>query len=175
MASPPEMKPIFLVLGKKGVGKSALVNSLVGEEKFCEVSAADLSSGTDIKETESDGIKFFETTDFTPDSIPMSYRGTNSKMLFCLKMADGVKDDDRRLMQALNEPDKMIWNRIIFVLTNANKVSDPEDYDEILHQWEEKRLLAMGSCAGHYKMSVLISPVSGPSTRVSTSLHGSHV
>ena len=139
MASPPEMKPIFLVLGKKGVGKSALINSLVGGVKFREVGPTDPISGTDIKDAESDGITFFEipgSTDFTPNSTLMPDRGTNSMVLFCLRMDERLEDDDRRLMRALHNRDEMIWNRAIFVLTYANRVEESQ-YDRYLHDWEK--------------------------------------
>ena len=141
----------ILVTGTGGVGKSTLVNALVGEEVTQAEDSVEAVTETvhRIRVTRK-GIEIYiiDTPGFgdmdreNEDTIRQAIQegGQIDLLLFCLNMKHGRLDGQviegmKNLRKILGED---IWKRAMFVLTHANEYDDAVKFNKKLNQWKGK-------------------------------------
>ena len=153
----------YLVVGKTGVGKTSLINSVAGE--IVAEEGDDLDIGTFTIEShqvthESSGttctIRFWDTpglfdmtkrSDSYVDKIRDKYEHCDV-VLYCTDMTDTrVTQQDKRTIDTFTEPlGVAFWKRSIFVLTFANYVVDPRSGATAEYFEQKRRLLQDSYC-----------------------------
>ena len=133
----------ILLTGKTGVGKSKLVNSLVGRTVAPEGKTKDpCTMKVDSYQTTMEGI------DVIVWDSPGLQDGTKNEaeyikdmstrikevdlVIYCLRMDDSrLRDEDLESMRILTEVfGKKLWENAVFAFTFANKVEDPDAEDD---------------------------------------------
>lgn len=134
----------FMIVGKTGVGKSSIINSVAGSEVAPE--GEDLDIGTyNIESYEVENhasgnkivIRFWDTpglfdtqarTALYIKEIQKKYQQSDL-ILYCSDMTDNrVTEQDRRTVRTFtNALGVTFWRRAIFVLTFGNDVEDPRN------------------------------------------------
>ena len=137
----------ILITGKNGVGKSRLVNSLVGrpvakEERERKDNTGDVTPYTAV-------IESFEVRVW--DSPVLQDRTCNEEiylaklkdtlkdgfdvMIYCMKMDDKrLYSDDEKAMRALTKGfGDDVWKKAVIALTFANKIDDPDGEDDLAY------------------------------------------
>ena len=133
----------ILLTGKTGVGKSRLVNALVGQRVAKEGQAKDPCTnivtsyiadmeGIEVHIWDSPGLQDGTSNDelYLEDLTKKLHRGMDV-MIYCLKMDDRrFHEDDKRAMRTLTRAfGKELWKNAVIALTFANKVKDPDKRD----------------------------------------------
>ena len=152
-----EAKFSLLITGKTGVGKSSLVNALVGTKVAKEghkkvVGTFEVTSyratieGVDVRVWDSPGLRDGTGNDKNYlAEIASKITEKLDLVIICLRMDDArLSDDDRRTLQILTETfGKNLWKNAVIALTFANKVEHPAREDregyflEQLENWRE--------------------------------------
>ncbi len=143
----------FLLTGKTGVGKSRLVNALVGEPVAVEGKTKDRCTsmvtpysiniqGIEVRIWDSPGLQDGTCNEesYLADMEEKLRKGGMDVMIYCLKMDDTrFHEDDKRAIRTLTRAfGKKLWNNAVIALTFANKVKDPDARDK-----EDKRAYFM--------------------------------
>jgi len=134
----------ILVTGKVGVGKSTLVNALVGMN--VSKTGHDVGSVTkkverkvvykndirvDITDTPGLGDLDMESDDTLHDAL--EYNDDIDLLLFCMKMTEDFTRYHKQEINAItNIFGKYIWNKGLFVLTFANEISEIDFTTELV-------------------------------------------
>ncbi len=147
----------FLLTGKTGVGKSRLVNALVGEPVAVEGKTKDRCTsmvtrysiniqGIEVRIWDSPGLQDGTCNEesYLADMEEKLRKGGMDVMIYCLKMDDTrFHEDDKRAIRTLTRAfGKKLWNNAVIALTFANKVKDPDARDK-----EDKRAYFMRDLA----------------------------
>lgn len=134
----------ILLTGKTGVGKSRLVNALVGEPVAIEGQQKKACTGTVneyrtvVNDTEvlvwdSPGLQDGTCNEplYLEDMRKKLHKGLDI-MIYCIKMDDKRfhKDDKDAIRTLTREFGKDLWKNAVIVLTFANKIEDPDGGDE---------------------------------------------
>ena len=139
----------FLVVGRTGHGKSALINSLLDIEKEVAREGEDTDSCTTLSQSytypnivpginvtiiDTPGLQDSQDKELYHISGMKNECHEASLVLYCIKMTDHrLTNDDKVAMQKLYQVfGKKFWDRVVFVLTFAN--------DEKLEKWDRRDL-----------------------------------
>ena len=146
IANNPQKKLSFLLTGKTGVGKSRLVNALVGEDVADEGQQRDSCTNTatpykvtkediDILVWDSPGLQ--DVNDDYSNWYLENLKDINSRygidvVVYCLKMDDRrFYSEDKKAIRKLTEGfGKELWKKTVIALTFANKIEDPDEIDD---------------------------------------------
>ena len=143
----------ILITGKSGVGKSSLVNALVGKPVAKEGRSKGVCSTTEtaqytckpvpdveVRVWDSPGLEDDrENDDLYLADITKKLTGEMDLVIFCLKMDDTrLLTGDKKSMTKLTETfGKDLWKHTVIALTFANKVEDPDGGDQEVYFMEE--------------------------------------
>ena len=160
IANNPQKKLSFLLTGKTGVGKSRLVNALVGEDVADEGQQRDSCTNTatpykvtkediDILVWDSPGLQ--DGNDDCSNWYLENLKDINSRygidvVIYCLKMDDRrFYSEDKKAIRKLTEGfGKELWKKTVIALTFANKIQDPDEIDHDIYflkeftEWERQ-------------------------------------
>lgn len=149
IAKNPQKKLSFLVTGKTGVGKSRLVNALVGRNVAVEGRQRDsctntttshkvVIEGIDVLVWDSPGLQDGDA------NYLENLKSVNSKhgldvVIYCLKMNDKkFYVEDKMAIRKLTEGfGKEVWKKTVIALTFANTIQDPDEEDHEIYFLEE--------------------------------------
>ena len=155
MASKPESDSkfvSFLVVGKTGVGKTSLINSVAGKEIAEESNELDIgtydiesyeifheSVGTTIRFWDTPGL--FDMTKRSDDYIE-KIRGKYKEcdlVLYCSDMTDTrVTEQDKRTVQTFTQSlGAGFWQRSCFILTFGNYIENPRSSKTTAEYFED--------------------------------------
>ena len=149
----------ILITGKTGVGKSSLVNALVGrtvaeqghelDPQTLQVTSycAKVIEGIEVRVWDSPGLQ--DGTDNEESylaDIKSKIEGELDLVIYCLKMDDTrFHEEDKKTIQILTQAfGKELWKNAVIALTFANKVEDPTGGDKLafflkrLGIWQQK-------------------------------------
>lgn len=133
----------FLITGKTGVGKSRLVNALVGQavategrERFggCTDRVTSYSAvyyGIEVLVWDSPGLQ-----DRTVQNEDLYLEDVKQQgfdlMIYCSRMDDTrfTEPDEMAIRTLTRVFGKEVWNKAVIALTFANKIEDPDEGDE---------------------------------------------
>ena len=160
IANNPQKKLSFLLTGKTGVGKSRLVNALVGENVANEGQQRDscTNTATSYKVTKEDiDILVWDSPGLQDGNADYSnwylenLKDINSRygidvVVYCLKMDDRrFYSEDKKAIRKLTEGfGKELWKKTVIALTFANKIQDPDEIDDQIYflkeltEWERQ-------------------------------------
>ena len=160
IANNPQKKLSFLLTGKTGVGKSRLVNALVGEDVADEGQQRDscTNTATPYKVTKEDiDILVWDSPGLQDGNADYSnwylenLKDINSRygidvVVYCLKMDDRrFYSEDKKAIRKLTEGfGKELWKKTVIALTFANKIQDPDEIDHDIYflkeftEWERQ-------------------------------------
>jgi len=139
-----QQKLSFLLTGKSGVGKSRLVNALVGErvaiegqqKKPCTATVNEyrtVVNDTPVLVWDSPGLQDGKCNEqlYLEDMREKLHDGLDL-MIYCMKMDDKrFHEDDKNAIRTLTrEFGKNLWKNAVIALTFANKIDDPDGGDE---------------------------------------------
>ena len=134
----------ILLTGKTGVGKSRLVNALVGQPVAQEGQKKDPCTSTvtsymsdmegiEVRIWDSPGLQDGTSNDelYLEDLTKKLHQGMDV-MIYCLKMDDRrFHEEDKRAMRTLTRAfGKELWKNAVIALTFANNVKDPDKRDK---------------------------------------------
>eukprot|EP00118_Oscarella_pearsei_P005197 m.23591 g.23591 ORF g.23591 m.23591 type:complete len:495 (+) comp28504_c0_seq1:2300-3784(+) len=144
----PEQSLTLLVIGRTGVGKSSLVNSLLGKNVAREVySAARGTTAVDchvaelnkmkVRVWDTPGLWDYEIQDAEDDNfqadrsahylIEMQRVGTVDLLLLCVDSLHSVVKEDADTIAVIKAAfGREIWRHAVFVFTKANMIRDPD-------------------------------------------------
>ena len=143
----------ILVTGKTGVGKSSLINGVVGQEVAVEGDGLDRGTVTvqafsfkyhDVDVTIWDSPGLQDGLDKEEEYIrDMQYKGcANSDLvLYCARMTDTRfrKEDHDAIRKITIGLGKQIWNNAVFVMTFANEIRAKRERGQKLTPSEEQK------------------------------------
>lgn len=148
-ASKTKQKQLSIVItGKTGVGKSRLVNALLGKPVAPEGRKRRVGRTTEVNSYEMNimGIKIvvWDSPGLQDGSCDERTYLNNLKeklmdgfdlMIYCIKMDDQrLYSEDKKAIHTLTRGfGKNIWNKALVALTFANKISDPDKGDELVY------------------------------------------
>lgn len=160
IANNRQKKLSFVLTGKTGVGKSRLVNALVGENVADEGQQRDACTNTatpykvtkeniDILVWDSPGLQD-GNADYSNWYLE-TLKDINSRycidvVIYCLKMDDRrFYPEDKKAIRKLTEGfGKELWKKTVIALTFANKIEDPDEIDDQIYflkeftEWERQ-------------------------------------
>ena len=144
----PQKKLSFLVTGKTGVGKSRLVNALVGKDVAVEGRQRDSCTNTstphkvtiegiDVLVWDSPGLQDGDANYLENLKSVNSTHGLDV-VIYCIKMNDTkfYAEDKMAICKLTEGFGKDVWKKTVIALTFANQVQDPdaEDHDKPANQ-----------------------------------------
>ena len=142
----------ILVTGKTGVGKSRLVNALVGRQVAQEgrlrtactdtVSAhKTIIDGVEVVVWDSPGLQDGSCNEvlYLAD-MKHKLDGGFDVMIYCLSMTETrFHDADKKAIRTMTECfGKDLWKKAVVALNFANRISDPDEEDELAYFMNEK-------------------------------------
>ena len=142
----------ILVTGKTGVGKSRLVNALVGkpvaQEGRLRTACTDTVTahrvviyGVEVVVWDSPGLQDGSCNErfYLADMKQKLDRGFDV-MIYCLSMTETrFQDADKNAIRIMTECfGKDLWKKAVVALNFANRISDPDEEDELAYFMNEK-------------------------------------
>lgn len=142
----------ILVTGKTGVGKSRLVNALVGkpvaQEGRLRTACTDTVTahrvviyGVEVVVWDSPGLQDGSCNErfYLADMKQKLDRGFDV-MIYCLSMTETrFQDADKNAIRVMTEFfGKALWKKAVVALNFANRISDPDEEDELAYFMNEK-------------------------------------
>jgi GTPase len=129
--------PHILILGRPNVGKSTLINRILGQQKSITHESSGVTrdiistpvqwNGTDFFIMDSGGIFFKETTDFFQEKIEKSVQNAINKaqkIIFLLDYRQGIQPMDKHISAILQKKAKK-------VVLAVNKIDDPARLSDV--------------------------------------------
>ena len=140
----------ILVVGKSGVGKSTIVNALVGmniakpnedvvsvTEEVEEIVGA--KNGVHVYIIDTPGLRFLDVKDDNTLHLAVADSEDVDLFLFCLKMTERLDSHHIEEIKAITSKfGEDIWKKGLFVLTFANEFNDKKRFASKLHEWENQ-------------------------------------
>ena len=146
----PQKKLSFLVTGKTGVGKSRLVNALVGKDVAVEGRQRDSCTNTtnqhkvtiegiDVLVWDSPGLLDHNDTNYLENLKSVYSTHGLDVVIYCVKMNDTkFFPEDKMAIRKLTEGfGKEVWKKTVIALTFANTIQDPDEEDHEIYFLED--------------------------------------
>ena len=141
---PPKNDILIVIIGRVGMGKSSLLNSLFGAKIVPEggsfravtkhVTVKDyVVNGITVKLVDTPGFGYLggDPTDKVMEQIAENIpgRGENvALVLYCLSMQERLNTTDGEIAKCITERyQEKLWENTVFALTYANRVTMPRD------------------------------------------------
>ena len=131
------VKSDILILGKAGVGKSYLINALLGNDLAFESGTDDIGT-TKLNGYNISGVKLYDSpglfdTGSDPEKVIKHYieQAKPSLILVCYDASERrLTNQDKLLVTALNNSSPGIMNKTVFVLTQLNRACSGLTYED---------------------------------------------
>ena len=154
----------IVVIGKMGVGKSSLVNGILGKEVAPEglgpysytqavVPYTKEINNVTVTVIDTPGLQDPDIEDEVIFEQIRKVTGDSGVdlVLFCLKMSDRFTRGDQEMIQRTGEIfQRSIWNNTLLVLTFANeiKVDNAQEFEQLLQSWKDRLVKTLQKHAG---------------------------